>query len=1783
MKTWISRGLKTFGILLVALIVLLGGLLLLLQLQGPRTFAVEQILSSVNESLPGHASIEVGSIRGSLLGSARLEDLRILDGRGHFAGDVESVDVSFRLLPLIRGVATVRDITVEGAVLVVRTYEDGELNWLTLTEPTEDDDPAELFIHLESVAVIKATILYLDESIELEDQEIGEDLLALRSHLSTALDEQTSGVALREIFLTEAKALEEAGLQGPRAPFFALIDDVETTATVRLQGDRIEAQVPALVGTLYADLLATSHNLRLQEVALNASEEATEVSLGEVRVSDLLLGRDINVALTEPDEAIVVDLGVWDLFEPLLRWALGEEVAEDIVLQSPLTLEGRVGLNDEDLHLNAQISSSESEDPLRAHLFLRNFTADSPDFELTLFLPRFRPHHWLATPELPPFEGNLTLQLAGTGFDPDEMTASLRLLLEDGLVDETYEIQTALVGIHYAENIIDGQEVLVETPYFDLGGTFLLDMEGRATLNLRTSADRDQAERAQKLTAYRPARADLRVDAEVYFDGPIEEIIDHITTLDASVEWNFADFQAEDIKIGSSNGEAMVAMSRRTNGEEEIYRGQYSFQASGQALSLPGAQLSRLELRDIGSFTIHLPINAPLESLATFRNELRFAVRGLRTPDVQISDLAGQLSLQKQANQPRRIQADLSTRIGNFRTDEIAISELRTTQSGSVRIGPNLEEPDLFRLIPSFRIQGDSTITKITAGEITIATAEATNSLSGELARPQGLFQAKLGEIDLGVEEIQTLHLEAQLDAPGEGTLKVDAHLLGARRYFFGTSLRFNAATLEATLWELLLGTDQVEWASGDQGQLRWDGNTLHFDELAIQHEDQEIGLEGTFTPGRAQNLSLLLDTVDLGAIRKNFYLEEYLPQLEAIIDTDLHLTGTATNPGLDVRSQLENLVVEGNGPFSIQLSASYTNEIARVRNLRVAGFGRDLLEMTATLPLLFDLEGTLEPQINRPFDLRLRLADINFTDFHDDLPILEDFGVTGQAQGALEASGQLSDPRVNFNSSLRGFSFRGELDGDFVDLQDVDFTSTLRYHSRARGGEGLHIDTDISWEGETVVTLLVETPLRIEQWLRAAVDERFDAPRLQEELVNLPLRFRLLVPELDLSRIPLESLQENRLAGILRADMDLSGTVLSPIGDIDLELTGFGWDQFRSIDLDVRARLEGQEAIFERIAMTWGRDDIFVADGVIPLPLTTLATGEAIDDIPLSFRFQLVEMPISRLSGIDYAFARIRGTMAAYFKLDGTVRNPRIEARAGLFNTRLGDGNPGTIHVEILGEDNQLTVQGAMCHRVEEFLTYSGQAPVLLDFVELAQGRDWMLPGEIEFALRGENIDLARNLPVQLISEFVVDPEGELSLDLRASGTWEEPTINGSFSISEGALTLPEFARRFTNIEGNLDVDDDRLLITNFSLTDGPGNASLRGEIAHENFQPGRVALTIETEDFNVGGFGLDFPVFVDSNIEVGGRMDTTPARVRVDLSSLTVVVTDDWDRSLHSTDLDEDIVILRRDDSQTPASEVVDTEEDPFHIVIDLSIARGARAFHPNGDIHFMADLTTEVRGSMVAMSGEVDLLRGELEFLGRRFSVQESQVSFVGSVPPNPRLQLEAHHMLDRAITQAIGPPATGEPRIIIRITGTADQPRLEFQSDPAMNDTEILFVLMTGRPPDRTGVGQEEGVAAQALAAVGGLFVGMLQEQLAGTVPVDVLRLDPALPGMEGGRLEVGKYLTNNLFLSYRRQFGADENVASNVIRLEYHFLPRWMGELRYTDRNEGAINIYWDPL
>ena len=178
---------------------------------------------------------------------------------------------------------------------------------------------------------------------------------------------------------------------------------------------------------------------------------------------------------------------------------------------------------------------------------------------------------------------------------------------------------------------------------------------------------------------------------------------------------------------------------------------------------------------------------------------------------------------------------------------------------------------------------------------------------------------------------------------------------------------------------------------------------------------------------------------------------------------------------------------------------------------------------------------------------------------------------------------------------------------------------------------------------------------------------------------------------------------------------------------------------------------------------------------------------------------------------------------------------------------------------------------------------------------------------------------------------------------------------------------------------------------------------------------------------------------------------------------------------------------------------------------------------------------------RGARPQLIGEVNTIRGNYSFQGRRFEImRDGRIRFGGTDEIDPLVDLRARRVISGVET-------------FVRVTGSMRQPELTFTSQPPLDQADILSLIVFNVPINELGEGQQISLAERAGALAGGYLVSGLTESLASALELDELEFQTQGEQGFGPSLSIGEQVGEKLFVRIRQGFGAAE--ATEFI-LEY---------------------------
>ena len=570
--------------------------------------------------------------------------------------------------------------------------------------------------------------------------------------------------------------------------------------------------------------------------------------------------------------------------------------------------------------------------------------------------------------------------------------------------------------------------------------------------------------------------------------------------------------------------------------------------------------------------------------------------------------------------------------------------------------------------------------------------------------------------------------------------------------------------------------------------------------------------------------------------------------------------------------------------------------------------------------------------------------------------------------------------------------------------------------------------------------------------------------------------------------------------------------------------------------------------------------------------------------------------------SGRLSADARVSGSTSAPV-LDGTVSIDH-----GGFQTYRYDA----LRVKVDYSGKRIGLDAALQQSPTETITAKGSVPTTLFEATRAAGHVEPGPGDaIDLQITSNALSLA---VVQGFTTQLTNVTGTLEADVHVGGSGEDPHLKGYVDIKNGGFGVPAAGGTFSGMTTRINLEPDRLQIQQFQLLDHHGEKlTIAGELAVHEGQVGGVNVSIDSDNFELldnelGDIQVQAALKITGEIRkprVVGDVKLDAARIEVDrvlqlfYNPYAIEAMPDVqsaERKVEGSGSAEEATKTALSSAQESGAAAAASAEaaapgsadappaqpsafDPValdvHVVIPDNLVLRGKDIRPGGptgtalgnlnitvggDLRLLKDA-----GGQVAPVGTVDTVRGTYEFQGRRFDlVRGGTLRFIGTPTINP--------LLDVTATRKI--PNTGvEARV--HITGTAQAPSLALTSDPPLEESDILALIVFNRPVNELGSGERSSLAATAGGIATGFIAAPLGESIGKALDLDLFEITTTTDsGDLGAGVTLGQQLGQRAFFRLRQQFGAR---STTEFEIEYQLARFLRAQASASPETSGAGN------
>ncbi|MBD3163029.1 MAG: hypothetical protein GF346_11470, partial [Candidatus Eisenbacteria bacterium] len=214
---------------------------------------------------------------------------------------------------------------------------------------------------------------------------------------------------------------------------------------------------------------------------------------------------------------------------------------------------------------------------------------------------------------------------------------------------------------------------------------------------------------------------------------------------------------------------------------------------------------------------------------------------------------------------------------------------------------------------------------------------------------------------------------------------------------------------------------------------------------------------------------------------------------------------------------------------------------------------------------------------------------------------------------------------------------------------------------------------------------------------------------------------------------------------------------------------------------------------------------------------------------------------------------------------------------------------------------------------------------------------------------------------------------------------------------------------------------------------------------------------------------------------------------------------------------------------------------------------------------EVELTGNLHVAQRDGSLALVGTLQAERGEMNFHGRKLTIQEGSVTFYGSSDLNPSLDLTLVKQEEDVTVRVL-------------ITGTLESPCLTLESVPEMTQADILSFLIFGKRSGTLNSEQSARLEDRALATAEQFAASRLATEIGREVGIDMVEYESSQSDSLGRGVTIGKYLSPNLLVKYEQNL---EDAKDIGVVIEYYLGRGFRLEMHSRRYEQDGMILNWE--
>lgn len=511
-------------------------------------------------------------------------------------------------------------------------------------------------------------------------------------------------------------------------------------------------------------------------------------------------------------------------------------------------------------------------------------------------------------------------------------------------------------------------------------------------------------------------------------------------------------------------------------------------------------------------------------------------------------------------------------------------------------------------------------------------------------------------------------------------------------------------------------------------------------------------------------------------------------------------------------------------------------------------------------------------------------------------------------------------------------------------------------------------------------------------------------------------------------------------------------------------------------------------------------------------------------------------------------------GQLSLQLALEGPMTQPLVEGRLSMTALRWQQRDIGEVHghFSTVGTTGQLEVRWQ--ERGRTWLRVSGTI-----------GRE--VPHQLNLQVVASEADLR---VLQVLSTAVTQSSGRLDLNVHLGGTLKQPLLEGTLSLRDGTLQLAATGTRYTKLQGSMVFAGSRVDLVRLQAESGPGTLEVTGWATYTGLLLQHMECVIRAQNF-MAMYTPDLEALVSATVTVRGSPEDLSAAGTITLPRVRAQLGGKLMGGPEAVQA-EQLTVERVYGAGSQGTSLQDAAPEPLQrpplaflrANLELNLPQNVWVRGSGTAIELQGALAiTKELAKPFALGGSVETVRGFASFYSGKFTVEQGHIEFTGSPDINPILDVVATREVSGYV-------------VSVHVTGKAKTPQLHLSSTPELQQADIVTLLVLGKTTDRLTASERSDLSSQAQQIMGNVAASELEQLLAKPLGFDSIDIQTGA-NLESSKVSVGRYITQNLFLSYEQQLGEE---SGNKVGIEYSVNRHLKLKGSSTNKGAAALDLLW---